>query len=345
MGAVGQYVNRRVNRRVNRWLAGVVAVVCGCGAARALANTAPDAQVAAVAAQLGAPAITQSSLSPELEALVASISEDGHVEKSLRFYAASKLDAVQTNPRDAQAVKMALERVFVAKGCVSREVDDFAYQQALLAKIDNAILTSPPLRDAWRRVQEADRGNVRANRTDSAKTCPLPANPDDHASHVVEVPDVASDGTPIRIKVRYARPTSVAGSENDATLMGTDHNGNGLRDDVEAYIAALPQNATTLQTLRFLAVQETAVMLANVDRPHDLTRAWRAQQSAWACVYRDIRSQKVRNKLARRISAHITNTEQRAAAMYRAKVAISRIEPDPEATQKILCPLPEVALR
>lgn len=284
------------------------------------------------------------SLSPALNALITSISEDLQIEKSLRFYAQSKLQALSVSPWNPQAVKAALDQVFVAKGCVSRDVDDFLYQHALMTKIDAAIV-GPEQREAWRRVQEADRHNVRAGKTNSKLACPVPPNPDDVASHVVEVAEFAEDGTPVLVKVRFTRPHSVALSENDTSLLGTDQDHNGLRDDVQAYIGTISQDVRIIKALQFYAIKETAIMLTDPAQRGALQAAWMQQQAAWACNHRDIRSQKLRNKLSRRVSAHIVNTEQRAAAMYRAKIAVSKLDPDPEATRRILCPLPEVAMR
>lgn len=312
-------------------------------------SRAEDATATAVESSVDAEAASEVagdavSLSPTLSDLIASISEDPQIEKSLRFYATAKLDALRVSPRDSQGVKRALDQVFLAKGCVSRDVDDFLYQQALMTKIDAAII-GPELRETWHRIQEADRHNVRAGKTNAKLACPVPPNPDEIASHVVEVAEFTEDGTPVLVKVRFTRPRSVALSENDTTLLGTDRDGNGLRDDVQAYIASLSQDARVVNTLQFYAIKETAIMMADPQQRESLQAAWRQQQTAWACNRRDIRSQKLRNRWSRRVSAHIVNTEQRAAAMYRTKIALSKLDPDPEATRRILCPLPEVAMQ
>jgi hypothetical protein len=53
----------------------------------------------------------------------------------------------------------------------------------------------------------------------------------------------------------------VVGSEKDATLAGTDADGNGVRDDVDAYIAALEMDPAKAAALRSFAREQTAMML------------------------------------------------------------------------------------
>jgi hypothetical protein len=53
----------------------------------------------------------------------------------------------------------------------------------------------------------------------------------------------------------------VQGSEGDTTLLGTDGNNNGIRDDLEAYIATLESDPEKVTALDSFARESTAMMV------------------------------------------------------------------------------------
>lgn len=283
----------------------------------------------------------------DLALYVRSISEDHYIERDLLYLAQARTQAMMSDPQDRESVRAAFDRVFVAKACLTRDIDEFHYQLTLMSRIESALLNTGMRMNAMRRVMEADSGNTR-NLPDDREgryACPLPQNPEDVADHMAKFLGVSADGQPVNYIVRYAKPSKVWPSEDDTELKGADADGNGVRDDLQVYLRSLSQEPLVIRALLFKAKADTAMLLAGPDDVIALQMAMRDQTEAWACLNRDIRHRKLRNKFSRRLGLHLLNTEQRAIAMRKASLAAATISQDANATSRVKCLLPEVILR
>jgi hypothetical protein len=282
----------------------------------------------------------------DLARYVHSLSEDSGVERVLLYLAKTRTEAMMADPQDPAAVKLALDGVFGAKGCLSREIDELPYQLILMSRLESALFNNGMRNQAMRRVMEADRDNSRRPPDDGSYGCPLPPNPDDVASYVARFPGVSVEGEPVNYVVRYAKPRAVALSENDTDLRGSDQDRDGVRDDLSAYIRAASPEPKVVRALLNKARADTAALLANPDDPQSVRAALRGQQEAWVCLNRDFPYGKQRSKLTRRLGLHLLNTEQRAIAMRKLNLAISSLPQEAEAaSRRVLCLLPEVVAR
>lgn len=283
----------------------------------------------------------------DLAVYVRSISEDRYIERDLLFLAQARTSALLTDPYDREAVRAAFDKVFVAKACLTRDIDEFHYQLTLMSRIDAALLNTGLRAQAMRRVMEADSGHARSLQdvSEGRYACPLPQNPEDVADHTARFPGLSADGQPVNFVVRYAKPAKVWPSENDTDLKGVDADDNGVRDDLQAYLRSLSQEPLVIRALLFKARADTAMLVAGPDDPVALQMAMREQTEAWACLNRDIRHRKLRNKFSRRLGLHLLNTEARAIAMRKASLAATAIQQDTNATSRVKCLLPEVIAR
>lgn len=277
----------------------------------------------------------------DLGAFLRSISEDDAIEASLVFMAKARTQAMRTDPNDGAAVKSAFDQVFAAKGCLSRDIGEYLYQQSLTFHLESALLNNQKRSMAMRRAMEADRGNVRAPAKDGQPDCPLPANPDDVASYMTTTEVPGLDGTPVKVRVYYARPSMVVASQDDTDLLGIDADKDGVRDDLQGYLRLVSQDPVVTRALAFKAQIDTMAMLTDPSNTDAVRTAWQKQIEAHACVTRDIHQRKQRYKLTRRLDLHLLNTAPRAVAMRSINQAMRGLAQDAQAIAGIRCGLPE----
>lgn len=103
--------------------------------------------------------------------------------------------------------------------------------------------------------------------------------------------------------------------DREAALVGVDANGDGVRDDVAAFIAALPNTALQKKALEQVARAVTGTLVVDVDHEEKLRLAGRALAEAVACTshqYGDGATDKVM-----RIESLMVNTPERLDAYER----------------------------
>lgn len=334
-----------MTRTVTAWMA--AALLPAALSFAAPARSAPPTQALSASIKggelLGADA-NSDGVRDDLATYLRSISQDEAIETSLIFMAKARTRAMLTDVGDAGAVKAAFDEVFTAKACLSRDVGEYLYQQSLTSLLDAALLDSEPRRMAMRRAMEADRANVRQPSRD-APDCARAVNPDDIASHSTTIEMAALDGTPVKIRVYYARPSMVATSQNDDDLLGSDADADGLRDDLQRYLNLASKEPRVRRALIHKARADTAALLTDPDDADAVRGVWRKQIEAHACVARDIEQRRQRHQLTRRLDLHLLNTAPRAIAMRAVNQAMHALRAEAQAIAAIRCGLPETLER
>ena len=98
-----------------------------------------------------------------------------------------------------------------------------------------------------------------------------------------------SAAPPTRTAAETIRAMEAAGQlpvlDRTATVTGIDGNGNGVRDDIDAYIAALPDTATQKSSLAQMAKSIDSTMTADVSNDASLRAAAAALSDAVNCIW------------------------------------------------------------
>lgn len=94
------------------------------------------------------------------------------------------------------------------------------------------------------------------------------------------------------------------------TLVGTDRNSNGVRDDIEDYINSLPDKVSQKNALRQTGMAFTAVLSTNVGNSADLSANSAKLSNASSCLFSRYPSA-LANKRAREMEKFHINTKQR----------------------------------
>lgn len=94
------------------------------------------------------------------------------------------------------------------------------------------------------------------------------------------------------------------------TLVGTDRNSNGVRDDIEDYINSLPDTVSQKNALRQTGMAFAAVLSTNVGNSADLRANSAKLSNASSCLF-SLYPSALANKRAREMEKFHINTKQR----------------------------------
>ncbi|MEO6965106.1 MAG: hypothetical protein ABI076_04315 [Acidobacteriaceae bacterium] len=105
------------------------------------------------------------------------------------------------------------------------------------------------------------------------------------AHDVNAVPPPASDSTPAQILQSLEAQGKLPTLDTTQTLQGTDSNGNGVRDDLDKYIAALPDTAAQKKALIQLAKAIQTTLTIDTTNAAALSAASLALNRGTACIF------------------------------------------------------------
>jgi hypothetical protein len=108
----------------------------------------------------------------------------------------------------------------------------------------------------------------------------------------------------------------------DTTIAGPDTNNNGVRDDIDAYIASLPDTAPQKAALEQASAAITTAMTADATNQNALTDASRKIANASACIHARYDSTTASSKNAE-MEKLTVNTKERFTAYGNFSAAIS----------------------
>ncbi|HEY5514548.1 MAG TPA: hypothetical protein VIK40_12975 [Geomonas sp.] len=109
---------------------------------------------------------------------------------------------------------------------------------------------------------------------------------------------------------------------HDSTIAGPDLDNNGVRDDVDAYINALPDNSSQKSALRQTHSAISNAMLADTTNQNALVAATRKIANATACIHAKYDSTTASNKNSE-MEKITVNTKGRFRAYEKFSAAIS----------------------
>lgn len=106
--------------------------------------------------------------------------------------------------------------------------------------------------------------------------------------------------------------------DRSTSLLGTDADGNGVRDDIDAYINSLPDTSVQKKALRQDAVAMNEILVVDVTNPSAVTSAMNKSMAATACAF-----EVYPNTGGPDIQKYIINTKERFNAYMRFDRAVS----------------------
>lgn len=117
-------------------------------------------------------------------------------------------------------------------------------------------------------------------------------------------------------------------------VAGIDTDGNGVRDDVDKYVASLPDTKAQQQALLQMSMSLQKEMTMSLKDKEALKTAHDAWGSALSCIYYSYHNHKISEKKIEEIEDLTINTSERAGARKRFIDAINNylVDANPEET-------------
>lgn len=110
--------------------------------------------------------------------------------------------------------------------------------------------------------------------------------------------------------------------DRSASIAGPDADGNGVRDDLDAYIDSLPDTSEQKKALRQGAKAMAAAMTANISDADSVREAARKISDSVGCFYLKYETVTARNR-SREIEKYSVNTKERLIAYSKFNSALN----------------------
>lgn len=253
----------------------------------------------------------------------------------LRYYAQAHVYAASVDPASPEDVRVAMDHVFAARGCVARDVNDFVQQHGLIEEIDASLSTTEEERQAWSAVLAADRGNNRMAKASAVDICPFPLP----SARITVMNFDPWRGVQLKPKAAAAATASL-----DPAAVGTPPAetslGASMTTKVQTFVASLGLVPRELKTLSYYANAQVDLLVDFLQDRQLVMQTWYANRFSEACLSRDIPDQKHARDLADRVTNFLASDPELAETFNKARGALKLIDPDPETIRPIVCPLP-----